>query len=222
MIAGRSAPASSAAASSTPAAGCGRGRRRRRRDLDLGLGEDDVERVVDEGRPARAPQRQVERRRGHRRDPARLLHRLRRLDQRRDEGQVIDLLQRARAPAHLRRPPAEHADRRVVRLRAGDRADPVGHPRPRGQRRDADPPRRLRHPLGGEDGGLLVAHVDDPDPLLFAAVVDGEQMPPREREEVARPPATSGPWRRSAPRALHRREPIIGEVPGAGLEPASP
>ena len=38
------------------------------RDLGLGLAEDDVERVVDEGRPAGRAQRQVERRRGPRRD----------------------------------------------------------------------------------------------------------------------------------------------------------
>ena len=52
MIAGRSAAASSAAASSTPAAGWAAATARQRRDLDLGLGEDDVKRVVEEGRPA--------------------------------------------------------------------------------------------------------------------------------------------------------------------------
>ena len=52
-------------------------RRRRRagagagRHLDLGLAEDDVERVVDEGRAVGGGERQVERRSGPRRDPAR-------------------------------------------------------------------------------------------------------------------------------------------------------
>ena len=41
-------------------------RRGRRRDLRLRLGEDDVERVVDEGRPGGRGERQVERRRGAR------------------------------------------------------------------------------------------------------------------------------------------------------------
>ena len=88
------------------------------------------------------------------------------------------------APAHLRRPAAEHADRRAVGLGAGDRADPVGHARARGQRRDPDAARRLGEALGREGRGLLVAHVDDLDPLLPAAVVYREQVPAGEREEM--------------------------------------
>ena len=81
------------------------------RNLLVRLAEDDVERIVDEGRPERRAERQIERRGRPRPDRARLLDRLRRLDQRRDERQVVDLLQRARAPAHLRRPPTQHTDR---------------------------------------------------------------------------------------------------------------
>ncbi len=202
----------------------GRRRRGQRRNLDLRLAEDDVQRIVDEGRPARRSRRQVQRRRGHRGDPPRLLHGLGRLDQRRDEGKVVDLLQRARAPAHLRRPPAQHSDRRVVRLCPGDRAEAVGNARPRGQRRDAQPPRRLRHPLGGKDGGLLMPHIDDPDPLLLAAVIYGEQMSPRQREEMAHAPGLQNLRDYPPPVRLHRFEPIHPRqgVPGAGLEPASP
>ena len=187
MITGRSAPASSAAASSTPAGGCASRRSSARRDLELGLAEDDVHRIVDEGRAARRGGGEVERAGGQRRDRVGRLRRLGRLDQRRDERQVVDLLQRARPPAHLRRPPAEHRDRRVVRLRAGDRAHPVGDARPGGQRRDPDPAGRLGDPLGGEGGGLLVADVDDPDPLGFAAVIYGEDVPAREREQRVHP-----------------------------------
>ena len=32
-----------------------------------------------------------------------------------------------------------------------------------------------------------MAHVDDPDPLLLTAVIDREQVPSREREQVATP-----------------------------------
>ena len=59
------------------------------------------------------------------------------LHQRAHERDVVDLLQRALAPAHRGRAAAEHEDRRVVLLRGGDRAHPVGHARAGGERRDA-------------------------------------------------------------------------------------
>ena len=43
---------------------------------------------------------------------------------------------------------------------------PLVTPGPGGQRRDARLARDLRPALGGERGGLLVAHVDEVDPLL--------------------------------------------------------
>ena len=118
-----------------------------------------------------------------------------RLGQRRDERQMIDLLQAAGAPAALGGPAAEHDDRRAVGAGAGDRAHPVGHPGPGGQRADARGPRRLRPALGGEGGGLLVADVDDLDALLPAAVVEAEEMAAGEREEVGDAASREGPWR---------------------------
>ena len=240
---GRSAPASSAAASSTPSAGAappGSGGRRRSR---LRLAEDDVERVVDEGRPEGAASARSSAAAVRAAICAVAFTVSRRLDQRRDEGQVVDLLQRARAPAHLRRPAAEHADRRAVRLGAGDRADPVGDAGPGGQRRDPDPAGRLGEALGGEGRGLLVADVDDLDALLLAAVVDREEVPAGEREEVRDAPRLQDlgddppPVLRPSARSLYLlRRPGASEartqdvasrrsrplVPGAGFEPASP
>ena len=74
------------------------GRRRRLRpgrggDGHLGLAEDDVEGVVDEGRAPGRGERKVQRRGRGLRDAAGLARGLGRLDQRRDEGKVIDLLQ---------------------------------------------------------------------------------------------------------------------------------
>ena len=46
--------------------------------------------------------------------------------------------------------------------------------------------------LGGPDGRLLVADVDDLDALLLAAVVDREQVAAREREEVIDAPRAQG------------------------------
>ena len=76
MIAGRSAAASIAAASSIPAAGAP-AIGRRLGQLGLALAEDDVERVVEEGRAARRGGGEIERRGGHRRDPGRVLDGLR-------------------------------------------------------------------------------------------------------------------------------------------------
>ena len=64
---------------------------------------------------------------------------------------------------------------------------PLVTPGPGGQRGDADPAGRLGEPLGGEGGRLLMADVEDPDPLRFAAVVDREDVPAREREQSVHP-----------------------------------
>ena len=87
------------------------------------------------------------------------------LRERRDERHVVDLLQRALAPAELRRAAAEHHHRRVVLVRGGDRAHPVRDAGPGRQRADARLARDLRPALGRERGGRLVAHVDQVDAL---------------------------------------------------------
>ena len=98
------------------------------------------------------------------------------------ERHVVDLLQRALAPAQRGRAASEHEHRRVVLQRGAERAHPVGHPRAGRQRAHAGRPRDLRPALGRERRARLVAHVDDVDALLATAVVDREQVPARERE----------------------------------------
>ena len=106
------------------------------RHLGLGLHEDDVERDS-RGRSGRvgSAERRVDRRArsppGSR--PVSLTVSAD-LVERRDERHVVDLLQRARAPAHLRRAAAEHDERRAVVAGAGDRAHPVGDAGAGGQR----------------------------------------------------------------------------------------
>ena len=107
------------------------------------------------------------------------------LDERPHERHVVDLLQRALAPAHRRRAAAEHEDRRVVLLGRRERAHAVGDARAGGQRRHARLARDLGPALGGERRRRLVARVDDVDPLGAAAVVDREQVPARQREQLA-------------------------------------
>ena len=157
---------------------------RRGRHLGLGLGEDHVERVVDVGRARRLGERRVDRRGGQLGYSPRLLHGRGRLGQRRNERQVVDLLERARAPAHLGRPAAQDHERGAVLLRARQRAHPVRDPGAGGQRADARLARRLREPLRRPGRRGLVAGVDDLDPLLLAAVVDREQVAAGEAEQI--------------------------------------
>ena len=189
MIAGRSAPASSAAASSTPSAGWPARSRRRGRDLRLGLA----------GRRRRAGSRRRSGRDGAAsagRSPPRSAP---------GSGPVsltvtADLTSGATngrwsiswsepEPQRISgaRPPSTH-ERRAVLLRAGDRAHPVGHPGAGGQRADARLARRLRVALRRPGRRGLVAGVDDLDPLLLAAVVDREQVSAREGEQTSNPP----------------------------------
>ena len=60
---------------------------------------------------------------------------------------------------------------------------PFVTPGPGGERAHARLARDLRPALGGERGGRLVAHVDELDALLAAAVVDREQVAAGEREQ---------------------------------------
>ena len=61
---------------------------------------------------------------------------------------------------------------------------PLVTPGPGGERRHARLAGDLGPALGGERGGRLVAHVDEVDALLAAAVEDREQMAARQREEL--------------------------------------
>ena len=76
---------------------------------------------------------------------------------------------------------------------------PFVTPGPGGQRADARLARDLRPALGRERGRRLVAHVDQVDALRAAAVVDGEEVAAREREQLGRRRAPSAAARRSSP-----------------------
>ena len=188
MITGRSRAAQQGDGPLEVRTGRGRlGGRVVRRRLVLAAGrlhEDDVEREVHEGRAGvrleRGAQRVVD-------EPGDLRRRLRgdrRLRQGRDEGDVVDLLQGALAPAHGRRAAAEHDERRPVLLGRAERAHPVRDAGAGGEGGHAGLPRDLRPPLGGEGGGLLVPGVDEVDPLRPAPVVDREEVTAGQREEL--------------------------------------
>ena len=108
------------------------------------------------------------------------------------------------------RPPST-THRRVVGLRRGHRAHPVGHARPGRQRAHAGLARDLRPALGRERRGRLVAHVDDLDPLLATAVVDREQVPAGQREQLAHAVRLQAP--RDQPPAVEARRPAPSRPP---------
>ena len=165
------------------------------------------------------------------RDLGRRLRRRRELDQRRDERHVVDLLQRALPPAHRGRTAAEDEHRRSVLLGGGQRAHPVRHARPRGQRRHAGTAGHLGPALGGERGGRLVADVDDVDALRAAAVVDREQVAARQREQLRdavglQPPRDEAPAMQAGRllglRAHRRSVPAPAGEAGPGAVTAAP
>ena len=235
MITGRSAPRSSSAARSicspsAAAAPCPReAGQPLRRILGLSrLHEHVVHREVDERRPAVRGHRDRERLVDEARDLRGRVGRRRELRQRPHERHVVDLLQRAHPPAPRRRAAAEHEHRRVVLLRARDRADPVRHARPRRQRAHARFARHLRPALGRERRRRLVPHVDDLDPLLLAAVVDREQVPAEsvnslltpcafKRRAINRPPWKVC-WSPCASVAMSRLY-LLGRCPGWDSNP---
>ena len=158
-------------------------------DLGFGLGEDDVQRIVDEGRAERW-------RRGvsiasavGRAILAGSLTVCADLTSGSTKGRwsiswsepIPHLISGARPPKVT----SGHA----VCLRGGDRAHPVGDAAARGQRADPRLARRLGPADRRERGRLLVAGVHDVDSLLLAAVVDGEEVTAGEGEELGRPPA---------------------------------
>ena len=83
-----------------------------------------------------------------------------------EDRHVVELLQRPGTPPALRRPPAEHDERRPVEPRRRHRRHAVGDAGPGGQRGDARSPGQLGVGLGGERRRLLVAGVDDAHALV--------------------------------------------------------
>ena len=123
----------------------------------------------------------------HRAGRRRIGDRRRRLGDRRQDRHVVELLQRPRAPPTLRRPPAEHDERRPVEPRRRHRRDAVGDARPGGERRQPRSPGELGVGLGGERRRLLVAGVDDPHPLVARGLVERPDVAAVQREHHVGP-----------------------------------
>ena len=94
---------------------------------------------------------------------------------------------------------------------------PLVTPGPGGQRGDARLARDLRPALGGERRGLLVADVDEVDALRAAAVVDREQVPARQREQLGHAVGLQPPG--DQPPAVQRRRLLRLSAHGGELPP---
>ena len=106
------------------------------------------------------------------------------LGDRRDDREVVDLLQRAAAPAVGRCATADDDHRRAGELGLGDRRDPVGDAGPCGQDGQAGHPGQLAGGFGREGGGLFVSYVEQAHRRLGLdrSVVHREDVCPREGE----------------------------------------
>ena len=143
------------------------------------------------------------------------------LGDRREQRDVVHLLQAAAAPAPRRCAPAEEHDGGAVEVGGGHRRDRVGDTGSRGRHGEPRPARQLRGGLGGEDGGLLVPHVEQPQRglELHRRVVHREHVRPGEGEHGA------DPVRRSDPRDLLPAVPLGALVVGLvahGADPRTP
>ena len=143
-----------------------------------------VERDVHEHRAGAPAERRAHALRRHTVGLIRRRERHRLLRQALHDLDVVHLLQRAHAPPGVGRAAPDDEHRAVGRLRLGERRGGVGHAGPGSDGRDADLSCHLGPPLGRERGGLLVAHVDDPDAVLGRAGEDRPDMAAVQREEV--------------------------------------
>ena len=157
-----------------------------RGQVRLGLAVDRLERDVQEHRPAVRAGRQ----------PEGLVHRPGQprgvvlgpgpLGDGREQRRMIHLLQAARAPARVGRPPGQHHHRGAVEPRGGHRADRVRHAGPGGDHRQPGRPGQPRGSLRREHRGLLVPHVHQAHrragAVLDHRVVEREHVPAGQRE----------------------------------------
>jgi hypothetical protein len=131
-----------------------------------------------------------------------------------EEGHLLHLLERPSPLERQRRGSADQEQRTPRREGVGHAGHRVGHARPRHHRGHPEAAGQPRVGVSRVRGGLLVAHVDDADAFLQAGVVDGEDVPAAEREEVAHALAGQHPPDQLAARDVaHGRERQEGGAP---------
>ena len=153
------------------------------RALERHLGVEHVARNFEIARPRRAVDRFAKRHRHHVGDPLGMRHAGGEFRDRRHDVDVRQILQRAHLVLAERALPADHQQRTFGAKRIGDAGHRVGRARSRGRHDAADLAALARVAVRRMGRDLLMAHVDDLDALVDAAVVDVDDMAAAERPD---------------------------------------
>ena len=142
-----------------------------------------VARYLEKRRSGRAVVALAKRHAHHVGDSFRGRYRRRELGDRLHHVDVRQVLQRAHPMLRERALAADQQHRALRAKRVGDAGDRVGGARPRRDHRASGLAGDAPVAVGGMGRDLLVAHVDDLDPLVQAAVVDVDDMSAAQRED---------------------------------------
>ena len=153
------------------------------RPLERHFGVEHVTRDFQIARPRRAVDRFAKSHRHHVGDAFGMRHGGGELRDRRHDIDVRQILQRAHLVLAERALPADHQKRTLGAKRIGDAGHRVGRARSRGRHDAADLAALARVAVGGVRRDLLMAHVDDLDAFVDAAVVDVDDMAAAKRPD---------------------------------------
>jgi hypothetical protein len=178
------------------------------------VGEHYIDREVDEHRSPVWCQRRHDRIVDDRRDVFDGGDRAGELRDGRQQGHVVELLQRAGAPPSLWGATTQHNDCRAVEVRLCDGRHAVGDAGTGREDGEPGPACETGIALGGEGGGLLVPHVDDPSGriALDRRVEEREDVPTRQREQRVDAEGANGGQRQLAPVVADRGPGIVCHV----------
>ena len=181
------------------------------------LAVEHVARDLEVARPGRAREALARRHRHHVRDALGRRHRCRELGDGGRDVDVREVLQRAHLVLGEGALPADMEHRALGAKRGRDAGHRVGEAGPRRRHHAAEAPGLARVAVRGMGRDLLVADVDDADPLVDAPVVDVDDVPAAEGEDGVHPFAPEGARDEVAARYDVAAPVLSGEGVGGGV-----
>ncbi len=178
--------------------------------------EKHIQRDFQEDRAGAAAHRMAEGHFDKLRDPLGFVNRAGPLGDRPHHRHMIHFLKGATAELCEGPLAADDQHRAVSPEGVGHPGDAVGDPRASGDHRHPGPTGQASPGIGGVDRGLLVADVDDPDPLIEAPVVDRQDVAPTQGEDHLHPCRLQR--LRHQPPAVHARH-LLSSCSGSRLQP---